>query len=62
MIDKTSYKDHVSTITDDGKGRKWMYPKLIKGKLYLLRNIFAGALLTLLFAGPFIKVNGEQLL
>ncbi|EOR95153.1 Type cbb3 cytochrome oxidase biogeneis protein CcoG, involved in Cu oxidation [Arcticibacter svalbardensis MN12-7] len=63
MIDKTSsYKDHVSTITEDGKGRKWMYPKLIKGKLYMLRNIFAGALLTLLFAGPFIKVNGEQLI
>lgn len=62
MIDKISYKDQISTISEDGKDRKWIYPKLIKGKLYLLRNIFAGGLLTLLFAGPFIKVNGEQLI
>lgn len=53
--------DQVSTITEDGKRRKWLYPRLIKGELYKLRNIFAGFLLIFLFAAPFIKVNGEQL-
>lgn len=61
MMDDTTFRDKVSTITEDGKGRRWMYPKLIKGKLYKLRNIFGAGLLVLLFAGPFIKINGEQL-
>jgi len=43
-------------------GRVWIYPKLIKGKLYQYRNWLSYALLALLFAGPFIKINGEQLI
>lgn len=58
---ETSFRDQVSTITEDGKKRKWLYPKLIKGELYRLRNIFAGFLLVFLFAAPFIRLNGEQL-
>jgi len=58
---ETSFRDQVSTITEDGKRRKWLYPKLIKGELYRLRNLFAGVLLIFLFAAPFVKVNGEQM-
>ncbi|MBC7745437.1 MAG: cytochrome c oxidase accessory protein CcoG [Flavobacterium sp.] len=47
---------------NEKKGRQWIYPKLIKGKLYLYRNIFGWALLALLFAGPFIRMNDEQLI
>lgn len=47
---------------EENKGRKWIYPKLIKGKLYHYRNVFSWMLLALLFAGPFLKVNGEQLI
>ena len=43
-------------------GRVWIYPKLIKGKLYQYRNWLSYALLALMFSGPFIKVNGEQLM
>src|SRR5690606_27611650 len=43
-------------------GRKWIYPKIIKGKLYQYRNILSWVLLALLFSGPFIKINGEQLI
>lgn len=43
-------------------GRKWIYPKIIKGKLYQYRNALSWFLLVLLFAGPFIKINGEQLI
>ena len=46
----------------ESKGRQWIYPKLIKGKLYQYRNIFSWFLLALLFAGPFLKINGEQLI
>ncbi len=41
--------------------RKWIYPKLVKGSLYKYRNYLSWFLLALLFSGPFIKVNGEQL-
>lgn len=41
---------------------QWIYPKLIKGKLYLYRSFFGWALLALLFAGPFIRMNDEQLI
>jgi cytochrome c oxidase accessory protein FixG len=57
----TSFRDQKGTITEDNKKRKWLYPKLIKGELYKFRNIFAGFLLIFLFAAPFIKLNGEQL-
>lgn len=55
------FRNQVSTITDDGKKRKWLYPKVIKGKLYRYRSIISYFFLTLLFASPFLKVNGEQL-
>lgn len=41
--------------------RVWIYPKLIKGKLYQYRNLASYVLLITLFATPFIHVNGEQL-
>lgn len=46
----------------ESEGRQWIYPKLIKGKLYQYRNVFSWFLLALLFAGPFLKINGEQLI
>ncbi|MEO8794670.1 MAG: cytochrome c oxidase accessory protein CcoG [Daejeonella sp.] len=46
---------------DAQKGRSWIYPKLIKGKLYHYRSWFGTFLLILLFSGPFLKINGEQL-
>lgn len=42
--------------------RVWIYPKLIKGKLYTYRNWLSYAFLFILFANPFIKINGEQLI
>jgi cytochrome c oxidase accessory protein FixG len=46
--------------TGSGK-RRWIYPKLIKGKLYQYRSLVSYLLLIPLFLAPFIKVNGEQL-
>ena len=55
------FKNQVSTLTEDGKKRKWLYPKLIKGQLYRYRTMVSYFFLTLLFAAPFIRLNGEQL-
>ena len=52
----------ISAVTQPKEGRQWIYPKLIKGKLYTYRNYVSYFLLALLFSGPFIKVNGEQLI
>lgn len=62
MPDTINFRDHIPSITDDGKRRKWMYPRIIKGKLYRYRNILSYILLLLLFSSPFIKINGEQLI
>lgn len=42
--------------------REWIYPRIIKGKLYQYRSIISYFFLALLFAAPFIKLNGEQLI
>lgn len=57
-----NFRTQLSTLTDDGKSRQWLYPKVIKGQLYKYRSWFSGLLLSLLFAAPFIKLNGEQLI
>lgn len=46
----------------EDKGRKWIYPRIVKGKLYQYRSFVSYFLLTLLFAAPFIRLNGEQLI
>ena len=55
------FRDHISTVDEEGK-RLWVYPKQPKGKLYTYRKFVSYLLLTLLFAGPFIKINGLPLL
>jgi cytochrome c oxidase accessory protein FixG len=56
------FRDQISTLTDDGKKRKWIYVKIIKGKLYQYRSALSYFFLTLLFCAPFLKVNGEQMI
>ncbi|MGI4805370.1 MAG: cytochrome c oxidase accessory protein CcoG [Janthinobacterium lividum] len=46
----------------EDKVRKWIYPRLVKGQLYQYRSVVSYFLLALLFAAPFIRVNGEQLI
>jgi hypothetical protein len=58
--DTESYRDSIGTIGEDGK-RKFLHPKKPQGNFYKKRTIVATILLTLLFALPFIKVNGHPL-
>lgn len=62
MPEIQNFRDHIPSITDNGNKRKWMYPQIIRGKLYHYHDLFSYALLLLLFSGPFIKINGEQLI
>lgn len=52
----------MSASPSSSSARKWIYPKIIKGKLYQYRSAVSYFFLALLFAAPFLKVNGEQLI
>jgi len=52
------HRDHISTVDAKGK-RVWVFPKKPKGKFHTLRVLVAIILLSLLFIGPFIKVDGH---
>lgn len=55
------YRDKISTVDSAGK-RVWIYPKEPKGNFFTARTIIAVFLLALLFAGPFLSVNGHHFL
>ncbi|XOV92980.1 MAG: cytochrome c oxidase accessory protein CcoG [Bacteroidota bacterium] len=55
------FRDKIATVDDQGK-RIWVYPKKPKGKLTNYRGIVATLLLLILFASPFIKVDGQPFL
>jgi cytochrome c oxidase accessory protein FixG len=55
------FRDRISTVNEKGK-RIWIFPKKPKGKFTNRRKLVSYLLLAFLFAAPFIKVNGSQLL
>jgi cytochrome c oxidase accessory protein FixG len=59
--DWSDFRDHLATA--DQKGRRlWIYPKRPSGTLYRWRTLVSWLLLAILFAGPFIRINGNPLL
>lgn len=55
------YRDSISLVNKKGD-RNWVYPKKPKGPLYTGRTWFSISLMVLLFAGPFLKLNGHPVL
>lgn len=55
------YRDTIATVDDQGK-RVWVYPKKPKGRYHRARIVVSVILLSILFAGPFIKIGGEPFL
>jgi len=52
-------EEHVlSTLERDGS-RRWLKPKLSKGKLLLYRRIFAYILIAIFTIVPFVNINGK---
>lgn len=56
-----SFRDSIGTVNEDGK-RNWIYPKKPSGKYFNARTWVSVVLLTLLFSGPFLRINGKPLL
>ncbi|MFC4873671.1 cytochrome c oxidase accessory protein CcoG [Negadavirga shengliensis] len=56
--DPEKFRDALATVKEDGK-RNWIYPKKVSGKFYKWRTYISWLLLGLLFAGPFIKIEGR---
>lgn len=55
------YRDSIATVDASGK-RVWVFPKKPKGSYHNKRVIVSVILLSILFAGPFIKIGGEPFL
>lgn len=59
--DKEEFRDSIGTIDKEGK-RAWVYPKKPSGRYFRYRKYVSYVLLLILFASPFIKINGNQFL
>lgn len=57
-LNPDKFRDALGTVNQDGK-RHWVFPKKVSGKFYQYRTYFSWLLLGILFAGPFIKVDGR---
>jgi cytochrome c oxidase accessory protein FixG len=60
-VDWSDFRDHLATADKDGR-RRWIYPKKIAGRFYRARTYVSWLLLAIMFAGPFIRINGNPLL
>jgi cytochrome c oxidase accessory protein FixG len=54
------FRDHLSMIDEEGK-RLWIYPKKPTGRLHNWRVVVTVVLLSMLFAGPIIKIGNQPL-
>lgn len=59
--DENDFRDHLTTADKQGR-RRWIYAKKPKGNWTRRRTWLSWLLIGLMFAGPFIKINGNPLL
>ncbi|MBI3880535.1 MAG: cytochrome c oxidase accessory protein CcoG [Verrucomicrobia bacterium] len=55
------YRDHLATADKDGN-RRWVYAKQPGGKWHTRRAWVAALLIVIMFAGPWVRINGNPLL
>ena len=60
-INWEDFRDHLATADKEGH-RRWIYPKKPSGRFYHWRSHLSWLLLAILFAGPFVRINGNPLL
>ncbi len=58
---KEDFRDHLSTADKEGR-RQWLYPRKPHGRYFRGRTYLSWLLLTIMFAGPFIRIRGNPLL
>ena len=59
--EEENFRDSIATIDKEGK-RNFIHPKKPKGRYTNYRSYVSWFLLAILFASPFIKLNGNQFL
>jgi cytochrome c oxidase accessory protein FixG len=57
----TDFRDHLATADAEGR-RRWLFPRKVHGRFFRARTYVSWLLLTLMFAGPFLRLNGNPLL
>ena len=57
-LNPENFRDSLASVREDGK-RNWVYPKKVKGFFYKYRTYLSWILLAILFAGPFIQIDGR---
>jgi cytochrome c oxidase accessory protein FixG len=60
-IDWQDFREHLATADQEGR-RLWIYPRKPHGRYTTARTWLSWLLLAIMFAGPFIRVNGNPLL
>ncbi len=60
-INWDNFRDHLATADKEGR-RQWIYPRKPKGNFYRWRSRVSWLLLSILFIGPFVHLNGNPLL
>jgi cytochrome c oxidase accessory protein FixG len=55
------FRDHLATADKDGN-RRWLHPKKPSGRWHTRRAWFAAVLIVVMFAGPWIRIQGNPLL
>lgn len=60
-INWDDFRDHLATADQQGN-RRWLYPKKPSGRWHRRRAWFAAGLIAAMFAGPWIRINGNPLL
>lgn len=60
-VNWSDFREHLATAEKDGK-RRWIYPKKPCGSFYQARTYVSWLLLTIMFVGPFVRINGNPLL
>jgi cytochrome c oxidase accessory protein FixG len=60
-IDWDDFRDHLATADQEGH-RLWLYPRKPHGRFTRYRSWLSYLLIGVMFAGPFIRINGNPLL
>lgn len=60
-IDWKDFRDHLSTADQEGH-RQWLYPRKVNGRYFKARTYLSWVLLAIMFAGPFVRIDGNPLL
>ncbi len=59
-IDYEAFRDSIATVDETGK-RRWIHPRKPKGPFHNKRAVVAVILLSALFIGPFLELNGRPM-